>query len=140
MKGKPQTFDSRGFTFICGRSRRRAFLLRRHTRRDPMRAVLREIRDAMWRRRQDSLTDQGLWLRLVMTGYFAYHAMPTNAQAIGAYLSALLAIQSTFGHRSAISSSGRNPVENQNCTMARSCNLANHLGADAWRIVDWVTG
>jgi group II intron reverse transcriptase/maturase len=84
-QGKPQTFNFLGFTFICGRSRRGAFLLRRHTRRDRMRAALRELKDEMRRRRHDSLTDQGRWLRSVVTGYFAYHAVPTNAQAIGAY-------------------------------------------------------
>lgn len=50
-----------------------------------MRAALREIKDEMRRRRHDSLTDQGRWLRSVVAGYFAYHAVPTNAQAIGAY-------------------------------------------------------
>ena len=84
-QGKPQTFNFLGFTFICGRSRRGAFLLRRHTRRDRMRAALRELKDEMRRRRHDSLTEQGRWLRSVVAGYFAYHAVPTNAQAIGAY-------------------------------------------------------
>jgi group II intron reverse transcriptase/maturase len=84
-QGKPQTFNFLGFPFICGRSRRGAFLLRRHTRRDRMRAALRELKDEMRRRRHASLTDQGRWLLSVVTGYFAYHAVPTNAQAIGAY-------------------------------------------------------
>jgi len=84
-QGKPQTFNFLGFTFICGCSRRGAFLLRRHTRRDRMRAALREIKDEMRRRHHDNLTDQGQWLRSVVAGYFAYHAVPTNAQAIGAY-------------------------------------------------------
>ena len=38
----------------------------------------------MRRRRHDSLTDQERWLRSVV-GYFAYHAVPTNAHAIGGY-------------------------------------------------------
>ncbi len=84
-QGKPQTFNFLGFTFICGRSRRGAFLLRRHTRRHRMRAALGEIKDEMRRRRHDSLADQGRWLRSVVAGYFAYHAVPTNAQALGAY-------------------------------------------------------
>ena len=67
-QGKPQTFNFLGFTFICGRSRRGAFLLRRHTRGDRMRAALREIKDEMRRRRHDSLTDQGRWLRSVVAG------------------------------------------------------------------------
>lgn len=58
-QGKPQTFNFLGFTCICGRSRRGAFLLRRHTRRDRMRAALGEIKDEMRRRRHDSLADQG---------------------------------------------------------------------------------
>jgi len=84
-QGKPQTFNFLGFTFICGRSRRGAFLLRRHTRRDRMRAALRDVKDELRRRRHDSLAEQGRWLRSVVTGYFAYHAVPTNAQGIGAY-------------------------------------------------------
>jgi RNA-directed DNA polymerase len=84
-QGRPQTFNFLGFTFICGRSRRGAFLLRRHTRGDRMRAALREIKDEMRRLRHDSLAAQGHWLRSVVAGYFAYHAVPTNAQAIGAY-------------------------------------------------------
>jgi RNA-directed DNA polymerase len=50
-----------------------------------MRAALREIKDEMRRRRHDSLAAQGHWLRSVVAGYFAYHAVPTNAQANGAY-------------------------------------------------------
>ncbi|MFG6443395.1 hypothetical protein ACG0Z3_22120, partial [Roseateles sp. LKC17W] len=84
-QGKPQTFDFLGFTFICGRSRRGAFLLRRHTRRDRMRAALQEVKTQLRNRRSDSIAEQGRWLRSVVTGYFAYHAVPTNAQAIGAY-------------------------------------------------------
>ena len=84
-QGKPQTFNFLGFTFICGRSRRGAFLLRRHTRRDRMRAALGKVKEELRRRRHDSLADQGRWLRSVVTGYFAYHAVPTNAHAIGAY-------------------------------------------------------
>ncbi len=83
-QGKPQTFNFLGFTFICGRSRRGAFLLRRHTRRDRMRAALQEVKTQLRNRRSDSIAEQGRWLRSVVTGYFAYHAVPTNAQAIGA--------------------------------------------------------
>jgi len=35
--GKPETFNFLGFTFICGKSRRGKFLLKRKTRRDRMR-------------------------------------------------------------------------------------------------------
>ena len=84
-QGRPQTFNFLGFTFICGRSRRGAFLLRRHTRRDRMREALREVKEKLRYRRHDSIAEQGRWLKSVVTGYYAYHAVPTNAQAIGAY-------------------------------------------------------
>ena len=35
--GKPETFNFLGFTFICGKSRRGKFLVKRKTRRDRMR-------------------------------------------------------------------------------------------------------
>src|SRR5690349_4921793 len=48
--GKPETFTFLGFTFICGRSRRGNFLLTRKSRRDRMRAKLREVKDELRRR------------------------------------------------------------------------------------------
>ena len=41
--GKPETFKFLGFTHICGRSRKGRFQLRRKSRRDRMRAKLREL-------------------------------------------------------------------------------------------------
>ena len=43
--GKPETFNFLGFTFICGKSRRGKFLIKRKTRRDRMRAKLRKIKE-----------------------------------------------------------------------------------------------
>ena len=83
--GKPPTFNFLGFTFICGTSRRGAFLLQRHTRRDRMRAVLRELKVELRRRMHDGIPAQGRWLRAVVSGYFAYHAVPTNARALSAF-------------------------------------------------------
>lgn len=83
--GKPETFTFLGFIFICGRSRRGAFLLHRKTRADRMRATLREIKVQLRDRRHDSIPEQGRWLRTVVTGYFAYHAVPTNSRALGAF-------------------------------------------------------
>ncbi|MFO1217877.1 MAG: hypothetical protein U1E89_05765 [Burkholderiaceae bacterium] len=42
-QGKPATFAFLGFIFICGKSRRGAFMLHRKTRGDRMRATLREM-------------------------------------------------------------------------------------------------
>jgi group II intron reverse transcriptase/maturase len=83
--GKPETFTFLGFTFICGKSRRGAFLLHRKTRGDRMRARLREIKEQLRSRMHDAIPEQGRWLRAVVTGFFAYHAVPTNSRALGAF-------------------------------------------------------
>ena len=36
-------------------------------------------------RRHDPIPEQGKWLKQVVTGFFAYHAVPTNAKALGAF-------------------------------------------------------
>lgn len=83
--GKPETFSFLGFTFICGRSRRGAFQLQRKSRGDRMRAKLREIKEELRSRMHHAIPEQGRWLRAVVTGFFAYHAVPTNARALGAF-------------------------------------------------------
>lgn len=50
-----------------------------------MRAALGEVKTQLHQRRHDSIAEQGQWLRSVVTGYFAYHAVPTNSQALVAY-------------------------------------------------------
>jgi len=83
--GKPETFNFLGFTFVCGTNRRGQFLIKRKTRRDRMRAKLREVKEEMRWRRHHSIPEQGHWLRLVITGFFAYHAVPTNIWALGTF-------------------------------------------------------
>lgn len=83
--GKPETFNFLGFTFICGRSRRGRFLLHRKTRRDRMRAKLQEIKDELRERMHWPIPTLGKWLRQVVRGFFAYHAVPTNLPALGAF-------------------------------------------------------
>ena len=83
--GKPETFDFLGFTFICGKSRQGKFLLCRKTRLDRMRAKLREIKEELRRRMHQPVPEQGRWLRQVVTGFFNYHAVPTNGRALAAF-------------------------------------------------------
>lgn len=83
--GKPETFTFLGFTFVCGKSRRGRFLVKRKTWRDRMRAKLREIKEVLRRRMHQPIPVQGKWLRQVVTGFFAYHAVPTNGRALGAF-------------------------------------------------------
>ena len=83
--GKPETFTFLGFVFICGKSRHGAFQLQRKTRGDRMRAALQEVKAQLRERMHDAIPAQGRWLRAVVTGYFAYHAVPTNSRALGAF-------------------------------------------------------
>ena len=83
--GKPETFKFLGFLFICGRSRKGKFQLKRKSRRDRMRAKLSEIKEELRRRMHQAIPEQGRWLAQVVRGYFAYHAVPTNSAALSAF-------------------------------------------------------
>ena len=83
--GKPETFAFLGFTFICGKSRQGSFQLHRKTRRDRMRARLKDIKAELRRRMHQPIPTQGLWLKQVVTGHFAYYAVPTNSRALSAF-------------------------------------------------------
>lgn len=83
---KPETFNFLGFKHICGRSRAGRFLLKRKSRRDRMRSKLRAIKAELRQRMHEPIPEQGKWLAQVVRGYFAYHAVPTNARNLGAFL------------------------------------------------------
>jgi RNA-directed DNA polymerase len=83
--GKPETFTFLGFTFICGTSRRGYFLIHRKSRRDRMTTKLKEIKEELRRRMHQPIPEQGKWLKQVVTGYFAYHAVPTNSRALASF-------------------------------------------------------
>src|SRR5947209_2305550 len=83
--GKPETFNFLGFTLICGTSSGGQFQIKRKTRRDRMRAKLKEIKEEMRQRRHHSIPEQGHWLKQVVTGFFAYHAVPTNIWSLGSF-------------------------------------------------------
>jgi RNA-directed DNA polymerase len=82
---KPETFMFLGFIFICGKSRRGAFQLQRKSRRDRMRSKLRELKEQLRKRMHESIPELGRWLKQVVTGFFAYHAVPTNSRALSAF-------------------------------------------------------
>ena len=83
--GKPETFNFLGFTHICGRTRRGTFALQRMTRRDRMQLALRRIKEQLHRIRHYAIPQQGARLRQVVQGYFAYHAVPTNARRLSTF-------------------------------------------------------
>src|SRR5438067_8599819 len=71
--------------FICGTSSGGQFQIKRKTRRDRMRAKLEEIKEEMRQRRHHSIPEQGHWLKQVVTGFYAYHAVPTNIWSLGTF-------------------------------------------------------
>jgi RNA-directed DNA polymerase len=81
--GKPETFNFLGFTHISGHSRRGDFQLRRKSRSDRVRARLQVVKETLRRRMHETVDEQGVWLRRVVMGFNAYHAVPTNAAALG---------------------------------------------------------
>src|SRR5439155_18819700 len=78
-------FSFLGFTFICERNSCGQLLVKRITRRDRMRATLREIKEELRRRMHQPIPEQGAWIRQAVTGFFAYHAVPTNGAALKAF-------------------------------------------------------
>jgi len=83
--GKPETFNFLGFTFICGKSRRGKFLIKRKSRRDRLRAKLQAIKQELRQRMHQPIPTQGKWLRQVVKGHFNYFAVPTNDRALSAF-------------------------------------------------------
>src|SRR5215831_9689434 len=83
--GKPETFTFLGFTFICSKSRRGKFQVKRKSRRDRMRAKLQAIKQELRRRMHRPILEQGAWIKQVVRGFFAYHAVPTNGAALRAF-------------------------------------------------------
>jgi len=83
--GKPETFKFLGFVFICGKSRRGDFQIRRKSRGDRMMAKLRGIKEALRERKHEPIPEVGKWLAQIVAGYFAYYAVPTNSTALHAF-------------------------------------------------------
>jgi RNA-directed DNA polymerase len=48
-----------------------------------MRAKLKAIKEELRRRMHEPIPKQEAWLRQVVRGFFAYHAVPTNSRSIG---------------------------------------------------------
>ena len=82
-EGKPDTFDFLGFTHICGKTRKgNWFTVRRQTVKKRLRSKLQAVRQELRKRWHDRIVETGEWLRLVVQGYFNYHAVPGNFVAL----------------------------------------------------------
>ena len=105
--GKPETFNFLGFTFISSRTRRGKFLVKQKSRRDRLRAKLQEIKGELQRRLHEPIPEQGKWLRHVVTGYFNYHAVPTNIEALRDFRDAAVRLwRRTLARRSQLDGTG----------------------------------
>ena len=80
---RPKTFDFLGFTHICGFKRNgRGFQLWRRTKHKQRWAALKAINQQLQRMRHWNIDEQGRWLASVLTGYYAYFAVPTNIESM----------------------------------------------------------
>ena len=82
---KPETFNFLGLSHACGVNRGGKFMVRRTTMRKRLTAKLHEVKAELQRRMHQPVAEQGSWLRSVVRGYFAYHAVPGNWKALGAF-------------------------------------------------------
>ncbi len=82
-EGKPETFDFLGFTHMCGKTRKgNWFTIRRKTVKKRLRSKLQAIRQELRKRWHERVSETGKWLRMVVQGYFNYHAVPGNFAAL----------------------------------------------------------
>ena len=88
--GKPETFNFLGFTFICAKTRTGRFLVKRKSRRDRMKAKLKDVKAALRQRMHEPIPEVGKWLAQLVRGYLNYHAVPTNSEAIQAFHKAVV--------------------------------------------------
>lgn len=85
-EGKPETFEFLGFTHICGRRRKDGgFTVRRKTIAKRLRRKVKGVTEKLKRIRHSPVPEQGKWLRSVIIGYYNYHAVPGNIQALNRF-------------------------------------------------------
>ena len=85
-EGKPETFDFLGFTHICARQKKSGwFTIERKTIAKRIRRKVKEVSNRLRRIRHMPVPEQGKWLRSVVQGFFNYHAVPGNRDALDAF-------------------------------------------------------
>jgi RNA-directed DNA polymerase len=103
--GKPGTFNFLGFTHICDKTRKGAFIVLRRTIAKRMRAKLRSVKDELKRRMHQPIPEVGSWLRSVLQGHYRYFGVPRNSGAMNRFRNVIywqwrrcLAARSQRGH------------------------------------------
>ena len=106
--GKPETFNFLGFTFICGKSRRGKFQIKRKSRRDRMRAKLQEIKEELRRRMHQPIPEAG---KMAAAGRHRLLQLPRRAdQQSGTVRVPLPRHQSLAAHAPAAQPEGRDDL------------------------------
>ncbi len=82
---KPETVNFLGFTHYCAVSRKGNFMVRRITMKKRLTAKLHDLKAELRQRMHHPLKEQAAWLSSVVRGYFAYHAIPGNWEALGSF-------------------------------------------------------
>jgi RNA-directed DNA polymerase len=85
-EGRPETFNFLGFTHICAqRLKDGRFTVNRKTIAKRLRQKVKEASDDLMRMRHNPVPEQARWLRSVIQGFFNYHAVPGNRDALDAF-------------------------------------------------------
>jgi group II intron reverse transcriptase/maturase len=82
-EGKPETFEFLGFTHFCSRRHRDGrFTVGRKTVAKRLQKKAKEVTLELKRRRHEPVPEQAKRIRSVVRGYYNYHAVPGNIQAL----------------------------------------------------------
>jgi group II intron reverse transcriptase/maturase len=85
-EGKREVFNFLGFPHIGGKTRKAGrFIVKRKTIRKRLSAKLQEVKEELRRRWHQPVAEVGKWLRLVVQGYFNYHAVPGNVDGLDSF-------------------------------------------------------
>jgi hypothetical protein len=83
--GKSEKLDFLGFKYKCGRPLFAHFQFKRKSPRGRMRVRLKALSVTLRRRLHEPIQEQRQWMAQVVSGYFAYHARPTNFKILPAF-------------------------------------------------------
>lgn len=84
--GKPETFNFLGFTHICSKKRSNGmYTVLRRTMKKKMRAKILDLKTTLRSRMHQSITEQGKWLKAVVSGHQRYYGVPNNASALAVF-------------------------------------------------------
>ena len=90
-KGKPQAFDFLGFTHICSRKRSDGgFAVIRKTIAKRQRNKLKSIKVMLKKNYHEDPVEIGKWLKVVVQGYFNYHAVPGNLRVLDRFRTSVI--------------------------------------------------